>query len=98
MADNDKQQNFISDARQLATRYRDIVNELNALSEAYESLYVNILTEEDFTGENMAVIPYSPDTNPATRLASLVAVIGNMQTIVSTFDAGQDTNFERITQ
>lgn len=89
--ENQKQVDFISKVRQLSTQYRNLIGELDEMSNQWNALYGSLVAEADFESGNMAVIP-----NP-TRLQSLTDVIGNMQTIVSTFDAGIDTNFERVT-
>ena len=93
MAENDKQSDFVTRARQVAAQYQALIETMRTLDNDWISLYNAILTEEDFVGNNLAVIPSG---DPATRLASLVTVIANIETIVTAYLAGINTNMERI--
>lgn len=93
MADNQKQSDFISSVRQFVTAYRKVMADAGELSNRWGALYSTILTEEDFANGNEAVIPSG---DPESRLTSLDSVMANINTMLSVFDAGIDTNFERV--
>lgn len=93
MADNDKQSDFITRTRQAAAQYQALIEQLRALDNEWGALYNSILSEDDFMGSNLAVIPSG---DPATRLTSLTTAISNFESIISAYDAGVDTNLERI--
>lgn len=90
MAENSKQVGFIDEGRDLARRYREIVDELQDYAKRWGALYGSILVESDMPEQII------PSGTPATRLNSYNDVVGNMESIITTFDAGQDTNFERV--
>ena len=90
---NAKQSDFITVARQRAAAYQALIEDMRATINDWSALYNSILTEEDFVGANEAVIPSG---DPPTRLASLVTAISNFESIIASYDAGINTNFERV--
>lgn len=90
MAENQKQVGFVDEVRSFARSYRALIEQADALTNRWASLYNTIVDESDMPD---AIIPSG---DPATRLASFMDAISNINTIISDFDAGIDTNFERI--
>lgn len=86
-----KQSDFITRTRRVINQYTDWVKEANEIMEEWESLYNALIVEEDFIGSNLDIIP------DGTRLVALTTAIGNISTILTNYDAGIDTNFERVT-
>jgi hypothetical protein len=97
-----KHVNHIARARTAMKAVKDALEEANAVIDEYNSLYVTVLTEDDFSveiepdvwsGSHTDVIPSGAGT---TRLESFQDSIAALGTIVSTWDAGQDTTLERV--
>lgn len=87
---NAKVSDYITKVRQWSSQYAVLMTEADGLINQWSALYTTLVTDDEFVGENSAVIP-----NP-TKTVSLTSVIANMQTILSAYDNGIDSNVERV--
>ena len=89
----EKKLQYVADVRQLARDYQQWIQRADSLcgssAGAWGSLYQAILTEEDMPD---AII----EADGATKLDALTAIVGNFQTMVTSYANGIDVNIERI--
>lgn len=79
---------YITQYRQQATAWLQAMEELMALKGEYVALDLgNTLTEGDFAGANSDI-----------ALADLVAAVGSMDALYSTFQSGHNTNLYKLKQ
>jgi hypothetical protein len=77
---------WITRWRQATTAWLQALNTLQALGEQYQALdYGNALSEEDFVGANADIVQ-----------ADLVAAVGSVQTLTTTFEQGHNTNLYKM--
>lgn len=88
---NTKVSDFITKVRQLAREYEALMVEARGITGEWNALYNTMLFDTEFTGENLDIVP-----NPSYT-QSITDAIGNLTTIISAWDAGINTNFERVT-
>jgi len=92
MADaNLNQTEYIDKMIAYTAKYRAVVDEGRALYEEWEAGRSGDITEEDFDGVRRRVIPLND-----SRKSALTEAVGNVNSIVTTYDNGIDTNFNRI--
>lgn len=91
---NDKVSNHISKIRQTCTEYRAVLTKMDGLVNEWNALYGTLVDEDSFVGENESVIPTG---DPSTKTASMSTVIANFGTILTTYEQGINTNFEKVT-
>lgn len=92
VTERDKQAQFVNEVRQWATSYRELLTEGRDVIAQWNALYNTSVLEQDCEqGTNVQMVPN------VTRKQSVVDVIANISSILSAFDAGMNTNFERIT-
>lgn len=91
---NEKCVNYIDEVIVWARDYRSIIDRGRSLSARWGALIGAIIQETDFEGYANKI---TPTGDPGTMKDSLLAVVGNIDIIASAFDAGIDTNVEKIT-
>ena len=84
----EKKQSYIENVRQFMRDYGAMMARAQALGGQWSALLNQIITEEDMPGGIIS--------DATSRLSSFATVISNMTTLVTTYDAGLDTNFERV--
>ena len=84
----EKKQSYIEDVRQFVRDYGAMMARAQALGGQWSALLSTIITEDDMPGGIVS--------DGTSRLSAFTSVIGNMATLVTTYDAGLDTNFERV--
>ena len=84
-----KQQVFVETFRQWVRDYKEVMKRAWNLQNDW-ALYQTILNETDVATD---VLPSATD---GTRLTSVTDAMANLSTIFSSFDAGIDDNFERV--
>lgn len=89
---NAKISDYITRARQTARAYAAVIEELRQMGADWDTLYVGVVNDDEFQGENRDIIT----ADGASYTATLAAMIGNAETIVTAFDTSYRQNFERV--
>ena len=90
---DEKKQQFIENFRQLVRDYQQIMERADALAGsdagAWGALYSSIITNDDMPG---GIIP----ADGSTALDAFTTAISNLQSMLTSYAGGIDTNFERV--
>ncbi len=85
---DDKKQFYIEDVRQWVRDYRQMMARAESLTGQWGALYNTLLVDDD--------MPDGVITDGTSQLSSFATVVGNLGTLTADYDAGIDTNFERV--
>ncbi len=85
---DEKKQAYIEIVRAIARAYRDLAGQMAEVDGQWSALYSTIITDDDMPGGIVS--------DGTSQLSSFTTVIANFGTLVTAYDAGIDTNFERV--